>query len=269
LEEFLGTARGLSPAAVARIAAQWSDEADQWGRRPLGDYVYVWADGVYLKVRIGGRKVCLLVLLGVRRVVGGPPAGLQTPGDARPPSSPSGTGARVLEGARGGVPRHRRTALLVPQVRQRARRAPKTQHPSAVKALREIHQSATRADATKAAAAFTRLYGAKWPKAAAKITDDLDELLSFCDYLAEHWTHLRTTNPIESVFSAVNARTRVTKGAGSPAAAVAMAFILMQAAAGGWRRLTAPHMAAEVWAGTEFNDGEPTPTDTSDPTPTT
>ena len=102
---------------------------------------------------------------------------------------------------------------------------------------------------------FKAAYGAKFPKAVAKITDDLDELLAFYDYPAEHWIHLRTTNPIESTFATVRHRTKITRGPGSRAAGLAMAFKLIQAAQDRWRAVNAPHLVALVRAGARFDKG--------------
>jgi transposase-like protein len=110
--------------------------------------------------------------------------------------------------------------------------------------------------ALQAAKAFADAYGAKWPKAAAKITEDLDVLLAFYDDPAEHWIHLRTTNPIESAFSTVRLRQRVTKGSGSRAAGIAMALKLIQSAQTRWRAVNAPHLVALVRAGAVFRNGE-------------
>ena len=104
--------------------------------------------------------------------------------------------------------------------------------------------------------AMAAAYGAKFPKAAAKITDDLDELLAFYDYPAGHWVHLRTTNPIESTFATVRHRTKVTKGPGSRAAGLAMAFKLIESAQARWRAVNAPHLVALVRGGARFEDGE-------------
>jgi transposase-like protein len=104
--------------------------------------------------------------------------------------------------------------------------------------------------------AFEAAYGAKFPKATAKITDDLDELLAFYDYPAEHWVHLRTTNPIESTFATVRHRTKITKGPGSRAAGLAMAFKLIESAQARWRAVNAPHLVALVRAGAAFTGGK-------------
>jgi transposase-like protein len=129
---------------------------------------------------------------------------------------------------------------------------PKSAHPGAKKALAEIYNAEDRRHALEAAQAF----GAKFDKAAAKITDDLDELLAFYDYPAEHWIHLRTTNPIESTFATVRHRTKITKGPGSRAAGLAMAFKLIQAAQTRWRAVNAPHLVALVRAGATFRNGK-------------
>jgi transposase-like protein len=102
---------------------------------------------------------------------------------------------------------------------------------------------------------FAKTYEAKWPKAVAKVIDDAEELLAFYDFPAEHWIHLRTTNPIESTFSTVKLRTKVTRGAGSPAAALAMVFKLAESAQSRWRAVTAPHLVALVRAGARFENG--------------
>ena len=127
--------------------------------------------------------------------------------------------------------------------------------PGAKAALAEIWNAEDREHAAAAAKAFAAQYSAKWPKAAAKITDDLDVLLEFSNYPAEHWVHLRTTNPIESTFATVRLRQRVTKGPGSRAAGIAMAFKLIESAQARWRAVNAPHLVALVRAGAAFERG--------------
>ena len=129
---------------------------------------------------------------------------------------------------------------------------PKSAHPGAKKALAEIWGAEDADHARAAVKAFATLYGAKFAKAVAKITDDVEELLAFYDYPAEHWVNLRTTNPIESTFATVRHRTKVTKGPGSKAAGIAMAFKLIEAAQGRWRAVNAPHLVALVRAGARF-----------------
>src|SRR5665648_344386 len=132
---------------------------------------------------------------------------------------------------------------------------PKSAQPGAKAALAEIWNAEDREHAEQAARAFAADYGTKWPKAAAKIIDDLDVLVEFYDYPAEHWIHLRTTNPIESTFATVRLRQRVTKGPGSRAAGVAMAFKLIESAQSRWRAVNAPHLVALVRAGARFDKG--------------
>ena len=133
---------------------------------------------------------------------------------------------------------------------------PKSVHPGARKALNEIIGAEDRVHAEQAIQALVIDYGAKWPKAVAKVVDDRDALLAFFDYPAEHWLHLRTTNPIESTFSPVRARTRVTKGPGNKEAGLAMVFKLLEAAQERWRAVNGPHLVALVRAGARFEKGK-------------
>jgi len=133
---------------------------------------------------------------------------------------------------------------------------PKSAQSGAKAALAEIWNAEDREHAEKAARAFVADYGTKWPKAAAKITDDLDVLLAFYHYPAEHWIHLRTTNPIESTFATVRLRQRVTKGPGSRAAGIAMAFKLIESAQARWGAVNPPHLVALVRAGARFENGQ-------------
>jgi transposase-like protein len=133
---------------------------------------------------------------------------------------------------------------------------PKSAQPGALKAMQDIYNAEDRTHAQKAIESFARTYGTKWPKAVAKITGDQDELLAFYDFPAEHWIHLRTTNPIESTFSSVKLRTKVTRGAGSPAAALAMVFKLVESAQERWRAITGARLVALVRAGAVFTNGQ-------------
>lgn len=155
-------------------------------------------------------------------------------------------------------PRCCRRSLLVRKARTVINALPKSAQPSATKAMqemKEIYHAEDRAHAEKAIEAFTRAYGTKWPKAVAKITDDAEELLAFYDFPAERWIHLRTTNPIESTFSTVKLRTKVTRGAGSPAAALAMVFKLVESAQARRRAITGAHLVRLVRAGARFKNG--------------
>ena len=133
---------------------------------------------------------------------------------------------------------------------------PKSAHPAARKALAEIWGAEDKTHAKAAVKVFVELFGAKFAKATAKITDDLEQLLAFYDYPAEHWVHLRTTNPIESTFATVRHRAKITRGPGSKAAGLAMAYKLIIAAQDRWRAVNAPHLVALVRAGTVFVNGK-------------
>jgi putative transposase len=132
---------------------------------------------------------------------------------------------------------------------------PKSVHPGARRALNEILAAEDRTHAERAIDALVADYGVKWPKAVTKVVDDAEALLTFFDFPAEHWVHLKTTNPIESAFSPVRARTRVTKGPGSRDTGLAMVFKLLQAAEGRWRAVNGPHLVALVRAGARFEAG--------------
>ncbi len=133
---------------------------------------------------------------------------------------------------------------------------PKSVHSRAKAAIKEITEAENKKEAEKAIEEFAGEFSAKWPKAVAKVVDERETLLAFYDYPAQHWRHLRTSNPIESVFAPVRARTEVTKGPGSRRAGLAMIFKLMEAAEGRWRKLTGAHLVALVRAGAEFENGE-------------
>ncbi len=132
---------------------------------------------------------------------------------------------------------------------------PKSVQPTARRMLADIRDAEDRDHALRAVDAFASEFGAKWPKAVAKVVDDVESLLAFYDFPAEHWLHLKTTNPIESTFATVRLRTRVTKGPGSRAAGLAMAFKLIEAAQDRWRAVNGPHLVALVRAGARFEKG--------------
>ena len=276
LQQFLGTGSGLSAGTVTRLTAQWQDEARAFADRDLSgvDYVYVWADGVHLNVRLDEAKLCLLVLIGVRvdgrkelvalaegyREAAGSWADLLRDCKRRGMRAPVlavGDGALGFWAAlREVFPDTREQRCWFHKIANVLAALPKSAHPGAKKALAEIWNAEDREHARRAVAAFKLAYGAKFGKAVAKVTDDLDELLAFYDFPAEHWVHLRTTNPIESTFATVRHRTRVTKGPGSKAAGLAMAFKLIEAAQRRWRAVNAPQLVALVRAGARFDRGK-------------
>jgi putative transposase len=278
LEQFLGSAAGLSAATITRLTSQWQDDAVAFNKRSLKDtdYVYCWVDGIHLRVRLEQDKVCLLVILGVRSdgtkelvaLADGFRESSESWADLLRSCKRRGMRAPVLavgDGALGfwkalreGFPETKEQRCWFQVGGNVLAALPKSAHPGAKAALAEIYNAEDREHALKAAEAFRGLpdYGAKWPKAVAKITEHLDVLLAFYDYPAEHWIHLRTTNPIESTFATVRLRQRVTKGLGSRAAGVAMAFKLIESAQARWRAVNAPHLVALVRAGAVFEKGK-------------
>ena len=276
LEGFLGTDAGLSAATITRLTAQWQDDAGAFNQRDLSDvdFVYMWADGIHVNIRLDEEKLCLLVLIGVR-VDGTKELIALTDGyrestgswadllrdckrrGMRAPVLAAGDGALGFWGAlREVFPETKEQRCWFHKIANVLAALPKSAHPGAKKALAEIWNAEDRDHARRAAAAFKLAYGAKFPKAVAKITADLDELLRFYDYPTEHWVHLRTTNPIESTFATVRNRSKITKGPGSKTAGIAMAFKLIEAAQARWRAVNAPHLVALVRAGATFKRGK-------------
>ncbi len=276
LEQFLGSAAGLSAATVTRLTTQWQDDAAAFAKRSLqgSDFVYVWVDGIHLKVRLEQDKVCLLVMIGVRAdgqkelvaLADGFRESAESWADLLRDCKRRGMRAPVLAVGDGALGFWKALREVFPDTREQRcwfhvqanvlAALPKSAHPGAKSALAEIFNAEDKDHARKAAKAFETGYGAKWPKATAKITEHLDVLLAFYDYPAEHWIHLRTTNPIESTFATVRLRQRVTKGPGSRAAGMAMAFKLIESAQARWRAVNAPHLVALVRAGATFEKGK-------------
>jgi transposase-like protein len=276
LQGFLGTSAGLSAATVTRLSTQWQDEARAFNNRDLSgvDYVYVWADGIHVNIRLDEEKLCLLVMIGVRvdgtkeliALTDGYRESAGSWADLLRDCARRGMRAPVLAVGDGALgfwaalrevfPTTREQRCWFHKIANVLSALPKSAHPGAKKALAEIWNAEDREHARRAVAAFKLAYGAKFGKAVAKITGDLDELLAFYDYPAEHWVHLRTTNPIESTFATVRHRTKVTKGPGSKAAGLAMAFKLIEAAQARWRAVNAPQLVALVRAGARFERGK-------------
>jgi transposase-like protein len=276
LGQFLGSAAGLSASTVTRLTQTWTDEAAAFAARDLSgvDYVYLWVDGIHLGIRLGEGKLCLLVMIGVRAdgrkeliaLAGGYRESAESWADLLRDCKRRGMRAPVLAAGDGALGFWSALREVLPETRE-ARcwfhkianvlgALPKSAHPGARKALAEIWNAEDKDHARAAVQAFAAAYGTKFPKATAKVADDEDELLAFYDYPAEHWVHLRTTNPIESTFATVRLRTKVTKGHGSKAAALAMAFKLIESAQRRWRMVNAPHLVALVRNGAVFINGQ-------------
>ena len=275
LAEFFGSSAGLSASVVNRFTRQWQDEREAFSKRRLDDvdYVYIWADGLHFNVRLEEARLCCLVIVGVRAdgtkelvaISDGYRESTESWADVlrdlklrgmRAPVLAVGDGALGLWAAMRDVfPETVAQRCWVHKVANVLSALPASAQPAARKALAEIRDAEDREHAVAAIGAFADAFGAKHPKAVAKITGDQDELLAFFDYPAEHWIHLKTTNPIESTFATVRLRTKVTKGAGSRAAGLAMAFKLIESAQSRWRSVNAPHLVALVRAGARFEKG--------------
>ncbi len=276
LESLLGeNAAGLSPNTVSRLKSQWEDDYHQWRKRDLSKrrYVYVWADGIYSKVRMDN-KLCLLVMLGVdesgRKEVLAVVDGfreseaswlevlnqLTSQGLVIEPRLAIGDGALGFWNA---VTKHwpgtKQQRCWVHKTANVLNKVPKSVQPRMKESLHDIWMAETRDDAYQAYHAFQKRYEAKYPKAAECLAKDKEEMLAFYDFPAEHWIHIRTSNPIESMFATVRLRTNKTKSCGNRTTTLAMAFKLMKTAEANWRRLRGFKRLADVIEGKPFKDG--------------
>jgi len=267
---------GLSATTVVRLKQIWEEEYEHWRRRRLNGkrYVYLWVDGIYLNVRLEDARPCLLVVLGATEdgkkelvaVEDGERESeqswyellidLKKRGLSEDPRLAVGDGALGFWKALPKVfPKTRPQRCWVHKTANVLNYLPKSQQGRGKKALQEIWMAATQADAYEAFAAFIQSFEAKYPKATECLEKDKERLLAFFDFPAEHWVHIRTTNPIESTFATVRLRTDKTKGAGSRIAALTMAFKLVQAAEQHWRMLNGVERLKELIEGATFKDG--------------
>lgn len=280
LQALLGPeAKGLSATTITRLKSVWQKDHEAWSQRSLAmrRYVYWWADGVYFNVRLespGNQRQCFLVLMGAtaegkkeliaisdgyreseaswRELL----LDLRHRGLEVAPELAVGDGALGFWKALSKVyPSTRHQRCWVHKTANVLNKLPKAVQAKAKAHLHQIWMAETRAEAHKAFAHFLATYGAKYPKATACLERDRDELLAFYDFPAEHWVHVRTTNPIESTFATVKLRTRKTKGAGSRGACLTMVFKLAQSAERRWRALNAAALLPDVVQGIEFVDG--------------
>jgi transposase-like protein len=277
LEEFFGTEAGLSAATITRLTERWQIEREHFMSRDLSarDYVYVWVDGIHTGVRLGSDgRLCSLVMIGARldgsKELVALSDGYRESEESwtellrdlkkrgmRAPELAVGDGALGFWSAiRDVFPQTRHQRDWVHKTSNVLDSMPKSVHSRAKATIKEITEAEDKSHAEAAIEAFASEFSAKWPKAVVKIVDERDALLAFYDYPAQHWRHLRTSNPIESVFAPVRARIDITKGPGSRQAGLAMIFKLMEAAEGRWRKLTGAHLVALVRAGAEFTNGE-------------
>src|SRR6476659_1918853 len=269
-------APNLSATTVTRLKAVWEQDHEAWSKRSLDGkhYVYVWADGVHFNIRLEGGRQCILVLMGATAegkkeliaiadgyreseqswkelLLGCKARGLEVE-----PSLAIGDGALGFWKAMRQVwDATREQRCWVHKTANVLDKLPKGSQPKAKRMLHEIYLAETKAGAEGAFDLFVKTYEAKYPKATECLVKDRDVLLAFYDFPAEHWVHIRTTNPIESVFATVRLRHNKTKGNGSRAACLAMVYKLMESASKGWRSLNGSPLLAEVIKGTIFIDG--------------
>jgi transposase-like protein len=275
LAEFFSSAAGLSASVITRLTRQWQDEQAAFATRRLDtvDYVYVFADGIHFNVRLEEARLSVLVIVGVRAdgtkelvaIADGYRESTESWADVlrdlkrrgmRAPVLAVGDGALGMWAAlREVFPATRAQRCWVHKVANVLNALPKSAQPAARKALAEIRDAEDSDHATRAIHAFSEAFAVKYPKVVARVVDDAEELLTFFDFPAEHWVHLKTTNPIESTFATVRLRTKVTKGPGSRAAGLAMAFKLIESAQTRWRAVNAPQLVALVRAGAKFEKG--------------
>jgi transposase-like protein len=269
-------APNLSPSVIARLRGEWEAEHARWQRRDLSArrYVYLWADGVYLQARMEPQAECMLVLIGAtpegKKELVGFQVGLRESaqswrellvdlkarGLAVAPELATGDGALGFWTALEEVfPSTRHQRCWVHKAANVLDKMPRSVQPAAKADLREIWTAPDRVTAEAAMTTFAEKYGAKYGKAVACLVKDREALLTFYDFPAEHWDHLRTANPIESVFATVRHRTVRTKGALSQDTARLMVFKLVMAAARTWRRLKGENQLPKVIQGVTFRNG--------------
>jgi putative transposase len=272
-------AQGLSASVVTRLIRQWEGDLQQWRLRSLADqqYVYVWADGIYFNIRLedeGNDRQCILVLMGATdqgkkeliAIADGYRESEQSwmellleaknRGLTISPKLATGDGALGFWAALAKVfPTCRKQRCWVHKTANVLNKLPRHLHAKATTMLHDIWMAETRAQAIKAFDLFVATFEAKYPKATDCLENDRQALLAFYDFPAEHWVHLRTTNPIESTFATVRLRTDKTKGSGSRIACLTMVFKLVACAALGWRMLNGSDLLPAVVAGAMFEDG--------------
>jgi len=269
--------KGLSATTVTRLIAQWQDEQAAWSRRDLSDkqYVYVWADGIHFNIRLEEDRQCILVLMGAtadgtkeliavqdghresEQSWSGMLLDLKARGLTIDPKVAVADGALGFWAASRKVwPNTREQRCWVHKTANVLNEMPKRLHGEAKDRIHQIWMAPTKAEAEKAFDLFVKTYEAKYPKAVECLTKDRDVLLTFYDFPAAHWLHLRTTNPIESTFATVRLRHRRTKGNGTRKACLAMVYKLTESAARRWRKLNQSELIPQVIAGVTFTDGE-------------
>ena len=277
LEVLLGSeAAGFSATTITRLLSVWQEEYKAWRKRSLAgkEYVYIWADGVYFNIRLEEDRLACLVIVGVlpdgRKEVIALEDGyresteswasvlrdLKRRGMTVPLLAVGDGNLGFWAALRDVFPETREQRCWKHKIANVLDKLPKRLQARAKEQLHEIMYAPDRESALEEIDIFQKEYGQRYAKAVETLLKDQDRMLTFFDFPAEHWLHLRTTNPIESTFATVKARTKKTKGAGSRKAGLAMAWKLLMAAQDRWRRVNAPHLVALVKAGVEFPNGE-------------
>jgi putative transposase len=277
LAELFGeAAKGFSPTNITRFLRGWEAEYQAFRQRDLSeaDFVYVWADGVRFPVRLEEDRLCCLVLVGVRpdgsKAVIALEEGYSESEEAwlsllrsvkrrglRAPVLAVGDGALGFWNALERVyPETKRQRCWVHKERNVLAKLPQRLQGKAKEQLHQIMYAPDRASAQEEMGLFREEFGEKYAKAVACLEEDQEELLTFLQFPAAHWVHLRTTNPIEAAFAPAKGRTRKTKGAGSRQAGLSMAFKLIESTQHRWRRINAPHLVRQVREGVRFPDGK-------------
>lgn len=268
---------GLGGDVVVKLTRQWTQEYEEWRKRDLSEkeYVYFWADGVYFNVRLDEERQCILVVMaatkdGEKELIAVQDGyrestqswrelllDLKARGLKAAPKLATADGAlgfwAALREVFGTATREQRCWFH--KTGNVLNNMPKSVQSRAKDDLHEIWMASTKRQAEKAFDAFIAKYEAKYPKAVECLRKDREVLLTFYDFPAEHWAHLRTTNPIESTFATVRHRHRKTKGNGTRAACLAMVFKLCQSAEKGWRKLNGHKLVLKVLEGTKYVDG--------------
>lgn len=278
LGDFLGEGTlGLSPSSIVKLKKIWEAEFEEWSKRPITKkYVYIWADGVNVEIRLGeDKRLCLLVIIGVTEdgtkellavesgyreskdswlavmrglVSRGMPAPMMAVGDGA-----LGFWAAIRECQ--GFEKTREQRCWVHKIANVLDKLPKRLQPKAKELLHEMMKAETKESAEKGRNQFDKLFSDKYPKATECLVKNWTELTTFFDFPAAHWQHLRTTNPIESSFATVKLRTKVTKGAGSKGTAEVMAFKLLKECEKKWRRIRGAEEIKNLLEGLEYRDG--------------
>lgn len=269
-------AKGLSAGTISRLKQSWSDEYDDWRKRDLSKvtYVYIWADGIYFNIRSDDARQCVLVIIGVTTqgkkdfiaIEDGYRESEQSWTEVlvdlknrgfKPPKLSVGDGALGFWKASGKVfgTSTRSQRCWVHKTANILNKLPKHSQAKAKQHIHDIWMAGTRKEANKAFDLFLKNYQLKYPKATECLEKDREELLAFYDFPADHWVHLRTTNPIESTFATVRLRTKKTRGCVSRTTILAMVFRLGLSAEKGWRRLKGFRRLADVINGVKFIDG--------------